>query len=199
MRKMNWYMISTISGKENVVVEALANRIIAEQVDGDFDPEATENGPFKIFQKPVLTPKELEKKREGKDYKIKWVNMYPGYIFIKMDMTDRAWFVIRNTQYVTGLIGSSGKGAKPTPVTEREIRKSLQREKMALEEFNQGKYFVTFKVGDVVEIIEGPYTGERGIVQKISDNSLNAVIEIESFGKKVPVSISCSSLQVDEL
>ncbi|TNK96741.1 transcription termination/antitermination protein NusG, partial [Mycoplasmopsis pullorum] len=155
MKKFNWYMVSTISGKESFVVESLKNRIFAEKVEEDFDLNGTEEGPFKIFQKPVLTPKEAEKRKLGDSYKIKWVNMYPGYIFIKMHMSDQAWFVVRNTQYVTGLVGSSGKGAKPTPVTEREIKKSWKKEEEALQDFRSGKSLNPFKVGDVVEVVEG--------------------------------------------
>lgn len=189
MIKFNWYMISTVTGKEDKVIESLKNRIIAEEVSESFDHTANENGPFKIFKKPVLTPKEAEKKQKGEPFKIKWVNMYPGYIFIKMDMTDKAWFVIRNTQYVTGLIGSSGKGAKPTPVPQREISKSLSQEEKSLNDFNTGKYLVVFKEGELVEVIDGPFQGEAGPIVAIDHVQQTAIIELESFGKKVPVTI----------
>ncbi|MEE3928593.1 transcription termination/antitermination protein NusG [Mycoplasmopsis ciconiae] len=200
MKKFNWYMISTISGKENVVLESLRNRIVAEQVEEDFDTNAVEEtGAFKIFMKPTLTPKEAEKKRRGETYKIKYVNMYPGYVFIKMDMTDKAWFVIRNTQYVTGLIGSSGRGAKPTPVTNREIKKSLIKEKEALEAFMSGKYLVDYKAGDLVEVIDGVYQGEKGIIIDVDkQNYKNVTIEIESFGKKVPLTLDIKMIKSSE-
>ncbi|ADE19441.1 transcription termination/antitermination protein NusG [Mycoplasma crocodyli] len=198
MYKFNWYMVSTVSGKEDRVVEALKNRIIAEEVSHSFDSTATENGAFKIFKKPVLTPKEAEKKLKGEEYKIKWANMYPGYIFIKMDMTDEAWFVIRNTQFVTGLIGSSGKGAKPTPVPEKEIRKSLIQEDKALEDYKTGKYLVEFKADEIVEVIDGPYQGEKGPILSIDHNKQTAIIELESFGKKVPVELEYKLLKSDK-
>ncbi|APJ38445.1 transcription termination/antitermination protein NusG [Mycoplasmopsis pullorum] len=195
MKKFNWYMVSTISGKESFVVESLKNRIFAEKVEEDFDLNGTEEGPFKIFQKPILTAKEAEKRKLGDSYKIKWVNMYPGYIFIKMHMSDQAWFVVRNTQYVTGLVGSSGKGAKPTPVTEREIKKSWKKEEEALQDFRSGKSLNPFKVGDVVEVVEGSsFVGERGILISIDEKENTGTIEIESFGKKVPVTIKMSYL-----
>ncbi|EFF41674.1 transcription termination/antitermination protein NusG [Mycoplasmopsis alligatoris] len=197
MERFYWYMVSTVSGKEDKVVEALRNRIIAEQVNHSFDSTATDAGAFKVFRKPVLSPKEAEKKQKGEDYKVKWVNMYPGYIFIKMDMTDEAWFVIRNTQYVTGLIGSSGKGAKPTPVQNKEIKKSLIQEQKALDDFESGKYLVTFKDGEIVEVIDGPYQGEKGPISQIDHDKQTAVVMIESFGKQVSVEIEYKYLKSD--
>ncbi|QGZ97934.1 transcription termination/antitermination protein NusG [Mycoplasma sp. NEAQ87857] len=187
-------MISTIRGKEDHVIESLNNRIVAEQVEGSFDLEFSENGPFRIFKKPTLTAKEIDKKREGMPYKIKWINIYPGYIFAKMDMTDKAWFVIRNTQYVTGLVGSSGKGAKPTPVSNLEIRKMEKAEKEAIELFNSGKNLSSLKVGDLVEIVAGPYKGEIGPITSINLEYNTAVVSLETFGKKTPVEIDIDSL-----
>ncbi|MGP1451744.1 MAG: transcription termination/antitermination protein NusG [Metamycoplasmataceae bacterium] len=191
MEKFAWYMISTVSGKEDLVIESLKNRIIAELVEECFDMTATkENGAFKIFKKPTLTSRELVKKQNGEDYKIKWVNMYGGYIFIKMLMTDDAWFVIRNTQYVTGLIGSSGKGAKPTPVSQKEINKMFDAEKRAMEEFKLEKTFSKFKKDDLLEVVEGPFKGEIGKVLECNDVQKTVQIELEIFGKRTPTDLS---------
>ncbi|WP_426460994.1 transcription termination/antitermination protein NusG [Mycoplasma hafezii] len=198
MNNFKWYMISTIRGKEENVVEALNNRIFAEQVEGNFDLEATENGPFRIFKRPTLTPKELDKKIHGDTYKVKWVNLYPGYIFAKMDMTDKAWFVIRNTQYVTGLVGSSGKGAKPTPVSALEIRKMSKAEQEAIDLFNTGKNLLALQVGDLVEVIDGPYKGEIGPIEKLNVEVNEATISIETFGKKTMVELNLDLLKLSE-
>lgn len=184
--KFRWYMISTISGKEDKVVESLRNRIVSEQVADCFDHNACETGAFKIFKKPVLTPKEAEKKALGEPYKVKMSNMYSGYVFVKMDMTDKAWYVVRNTQHVTGLIGSSGKGSKPTPVTLLEIKKSFKKEKQLKEDFEKGIVKDKFSVGEIVEIIDGPFKGTAGRVLECSDAAQKVTVEVEHFGKKVP-------------
>ncbi|WP_036464298.1 transcription termination/antitermination protein NusG [Mycoplasmopsis sturni] len=195
MSNFNWYMVSTISGKEDIVVEALSNRIIAEQVSEQFDNSATENGAFKVFKKPTLTIKELNKKLAGEPYKIKWVNMYPGYIFIKMDMTDKAWFIVRNTQYVTGLVGSSGKGAKPTPVTQREINKSLKKEQEALKTFETDKNYFGLKEGDVVTFVDSAYKGTEGTIKNINAESNIVIVLVETFGKQVEVETIIENLR----
>ncbi|QNM93354.1 transcription termination/antitermination protein NusG [Mycoplasma sp. Pen4] len=199
MTNFKWYMISTVRGKEDQVLEALNNRIIAENVADCFNAEACETGAFKIFKKPTLTAKEIEKKRLGEPYKIKYVNIYPGYIFANMDITDEAWYVVRNTQNVTGIIGSSGKGAKPTPVSLREIKKMIRTEEEALELFNLGKNLLGLKINDLVEIIDGPFKGEIGVIKVLDVEKNEAVVEIESFGKKTPIELSLDVLkQTDE-
>ncbi|MBU4690434.1 transcription termination/antitermination protein NusG [Mycoplasma sp. ES3157-GEN-MYC] len=197
-KKFLWYMISTVSGKEDLVVESLRNRIISEQVDDCFNNEATEDGAFKIFKKPSLTAKEAEKKLNGEPYTVKMINMYSGYIFINMYMSDKAWFVIRNTQYVTGLIGSSGKGAKPTPVTSREIRKCFKSEEKMLKDFYEGKLETKFSVGEIVEIIDGPFKGQSGKVIEASDSKKMVSVEVEYFGRNVPTDFDYDVIKSQE-
>ncbi|MBT1408032.1 transcription termination/antitermination protein NusG [Mycoplasma bovis] len=198
MQRFMWYMISTVSGKEDKVVESLKNRIVSEQVEDCFNQNATEEGAFKIFKKPVLTAKEAEKKALGEPYKVKMSNMYGGYIFINMDMTDKAWFVVRNTQYVTGLIDSAGKGTKPTPVTKKEIDLAFEKEKQLIEDFNSGKNIDKFTVGEIVEIIEGPFKGTIGKVLEANESIHKVTVEVEHFGKKVPTDFDYSVVESKE-
>lgn len=185
--KMEWYMVSTVSKKEENVIENLKNKISAEGMGHLFED-------FKIFQQPIITSAELLKKSKGKDYKIKMENMYKGYIFVKVVMTDEAWFLIRNTENVTGLVGSSGKGTKPTPISERQIKKSKDMEKLKNKEFKDLEYKNPFEIGVVVQIVQGSFTGEKGkIIETDMENQL-AIVEIESFGRKVPTEFSYKAL-----
>lgn len=195
MNNFKWYMISTVRGKEEQVIEALNNRIIAENVAESFNQYATQDGAFKIFKKPILTAKELEKRRLGQEYKVKYTNLYPGYIFANMDMTDEAWYVVRNTQNVTGIIGSSGKGAKPTPVSSREIRKMEKAAEDSTHLFNLGKNLQGLKINDLVVVLDGPFKGEIGPIKSLNLDSNIATIQIESFGKRTSVELSIDSLE----
>lgn len=186
MNKFRWYMISTVSGKEDKVIESLRNRIVSEQVEQFFDETACDTGAFKVFRKPTLTAKEAEKKRLGEPYKVKYVNIYSGYIFIKMEMDDYAWYVIRNTQYVTGLIGSSGKGSKPTPVSDAQISAAFKKEEDLQHEFEAGITKNKFEIGEIVQIIDGPFKGSEGKVTEFNNNSQRVTVEVEYFGKMVP-------------
>lgn len=186
---LNWYMISTVSGKEDKVKESLENRINSFELRNSF-------ADIKIFKSPYLSPRDLEKKRAGEKYNIKMSNIYKGYIFIKMEMTDEAWFMVRNTQYVTGLVGSSGKGAKPTPISESSIQKMVDNEIKLAEEFELNKDKMGFNKGQFVEIIDGPFKGEQGIILENDDVHRFAVIELEIFGKKTPTQLEHSVLKL---
>lgn len=85
-------MITTISGKEEKVIESLRNRVVSEGMEDLFDLEVKENGQdgFRAMMIPTLSDKELEKKNNGESFKIKNKNLFPGYIFIKMTMTNEA-------------------------------------------------------------------------------------------------------------
>ncbi|ATO30891.1 transcription termination/antitermination protein NusG [Mycoplasmopsis bovirhinis] len=187
---IKWYMISTMRGKEEQVIESLNNRIEAENLLYDFDLNANNGSAFKLFQKPTLTRREWQKKEDGEPYKIKKVNLYPGYIFAKMHMSDEAWYLIRNTQYVTGLIGSSGKGAKPTPVSILEIKKMFEQEKEFWRAFEAGENVFGFTKGDLVEIIDGLYIGKEGEILSINSNENTVTLKTEGYGKEIEVTLS---------
>ncbi|WGI36873.1 transcription termination/antitermination protein NusG [Mesomycoplasma lagogenitalium] len=191
MEKENfkWYMVSTVSGKEDKVIESLNNVVKSELLDDLFEE-------IKIFEAPHLSQKEIEKKIKGEPFKVKKENLYKGYIFVKVLMADDVWFKIRNTQYVTGIIGSSGKGAKPTPVSERQIKKMFEAEKKVWEKFNLGIIDSPFKPNVMVKILEGSFAGEIGRVIETDDRLGESWVEIEAFGKKVPTSFSHSVLEL---
>ncbi|WP_269088665.1 transcription termination/antitermination protein NusG, partial [Streptococcus suis] len=86
-------------------------------------------------------------------------NRFPGYVLVEMVMTDEAWFVVRNTPNVTGFVGSHGNRSKPTPLLEEEIRQILVSMGQTVQEFD-----IDVKVGDVVRIIEGAFSGYEGKV-----------------------------------
>ena len=194
MDNKKWYMITTISGKEEKVIESLKNRVVSEQIAEDFEPE----GGFKAMMVPHLSQKELEKKLAGEDYKIKNKNLFPGYIFIKMNMTNEAWFIVRNTQYVTGLVGSSGQRAKPTPVSNLEIRKMEKQVAKITEDFEAGKIKSQFTPGTVVEVIDGPTKGQVGPIVENNDERQVAVVELILFERKTPTEIEYVNLKIKE-
>ena len=105
-----WYVVNTYSGHENKVKEKLEMRASTMGLE-DY-----------IFRVVVPEQTEIEYNKDGKKVE-KVKKMFPGYILVEMIMTDEAWFIVRNTPGVTGFIGSSGKGAKPFPLTSAEVDK----------------------------------------------------------------------------
>ncbi|PWC08701.1 transcription termination/antitermination protein NusG [Mycoplasmopsis arginini] len=184
-----WYMISTVSGKEDNVIEALKNKISSKKMEDFFKD-------IRIFKMPHLSNKELEKKSRGEEYIVKYVNIYKGYIFLNMIMTDESWYLVRNTQYVTGLIGSSGKGAKPTPISESTFEKMIEKERILTEKFAAGDIETAFKEGIMVKIKSGIYKDEVGEIIRNDDIEQKAFVNIEQFGRKVPTEFSHQDLEI---
>lgn len=190
-----WYMITTISGKEEKVIESLKNRVVSEGMENDFEVTSDVEG-FKAMMVPFISQKELEKKLAGEDYKIKSRNLFPGYIFIKMNMTNDAWFLVRNTQYVTGLVGSSGQRAKPTPVSNLEIRKMEKQAKKIIEEFDVEKISTPFKEGLIVEVIDGPTKGQVGKILEVDHARKVVIVELILFERKTPTELKFDNLKL---
>ena len=188
-KEFKWYMVSTVSGKEENVIEALKNKIATQNMDNLFRD-------IRIFLMPHLSNKELEKKTKGEEYTIKYVNIYKGYIFINMVMTDEAWYIVRNTQYVTGLIGSSGKGAKPTPISKKDFNSMVEKEKTLHEKFAEGDIETAFKEGVIVKVINGIFKDEIGEIIKNNDITQKAFVNIEQFGRKSPTEFDYKDLEI---
>ena len=105
-------------------------------------------------------------------------------------MTDEAWYVVRNTPGVTGFIGSSGKGAKPFPVSQEEIDSVLRRlgrQDMSVQ--------VDFEVGDTVEILNGVFKNSEGTVEKMDDDKKEATVLLILFGRETPTDIPYMDLK----
>ena len=132
----------------------------------------------------VIVPETTEVEVKDGQKKEKKKKMFPGYVLVEMIMSDEAWYIVRNTPGVTGFIGSSGKGAKPTPLLPSEIDKILAG--MGMSRVNIESELA---VGDKVSIIDGPFKGMMGKVDSIDleNNRLNVLIDL--FGQETPVEV----------
>ena len=135
-----------------------------------------------IYRVVIPETTEVEVKDGVKKEKTK--KMFPGYILVEMVMSDEAWYIVRNTPGVTGFIGSSGKGAKPTPLLPQEIDRILVN--MGMSRVNVED---DLKVGDSVSIVDGPFKGMMGRVDNIDteNNRLNIIIDL--FGQETSVDV----------
>ena len=120
-----------------------------------------------LYRIVVAEEPEIEIKGDKKVEKMH--NLFPGYVFVEMKMTDEAWYVVRNTPGVTGFIGSSGGGAKPFPVAPDEMESILKRMGQS-----DKKIVVDFKIGDTVKILTGPFVGMEGRVSTMNDQTQTA-------------------------
>ncbi len=172
-----WYVVNTYAGHENRVKENLERRV---------ETMGIEDNLFRIL---VAEEEEIVIKNGKQQKKMK--NLFPGYLFVEMIMTDDAWYVVRNTPGVTGFIGSSGGGAKPFPVSPEEIESILRRMGMS-----ETKLVVEFTVKDHVRITEGPFKGMDGLVESMNDDAQTAIVLIVLFGRETPTEVSYNDLEL---
>ncbi len=165
-----WYVVNTYSGHESKVKEKLEAR--------------TESMGMQDYIFRVIVPETTEVEVKDGQKKEKKKKMFPGYVLVEMIMSDEAWYIVRNTPGVTGFIGSSGKGAKPTPLLPSEIDKILAG--MGMSRVNIESEMA---IGDKVSIIDGPFKGMMGKVDSIDleNNRLNVLIDL--FGQETPVEV----------
>ncbi|MBR3203961.1 MAG: transcription termination/antitermination factor NusG [Solobacterium sp.] len=171
-----WYVVNTYSGHENRVKENLEKRVESMGIQDYL---------FRILvaEEPVIDVKNNKQVE-------KMQNMFPGYVFVEMIMTDDAWYVVRNTPGVTGFIGSSGGGAKPFPVSPVEMESILRRMGQS-----EKKVIVDFAVGDTVRILTGPFSGMEGRVASMNDQTQVASVLTMLFGRETPTDINYNDLQ----
>lgn len=171
-----WFVVNTYAGHENRVKENLEKRMETMGIQDC------------LFRIVVAEEVEIEIKN-GKQVE-KMHNLFPGYLFVEMIMTDDAWYVVRNTPGVTGFIGSSGGGAKPFPVSQDEIDAILRRLGQA-----EAKVNVDFTVGDTVKILTGPFSGMEGKISAMNDQTQIASVLTMLFGRETPTDISYNDLE----
>lgn len=171
-----WYVVNTYAGHENRVKENLERRMETMGLQ-DY-----------LFRVIVAEEKEIEYKNGKEVEKVK--NLFSGYVFVEMIMTDEAWYIVRNTPGVTGFIGSSGGGAKPFPVAEDEMESILRRLGMSERRVN-----VDFTIGDRVKILAGAFDGVEGTVEELDNETQTAVVLTILFGRETPTEISYSDLE----
>ena len=170
-----WYVVNTYSGHENKVKEKLLMRANTMGME-DY-----------IFRVVVPEQKEIEIKDGVQKEKVK--KMFPGYILVEMVMTDEAWFIVRNTPGVTGFIGSSGKGAKPFPLTPQEVDRILGSMGMSRLEIGN-----ELEEGTSIKVINGPFANMFGKVKSIDMSTQTVEVVIDLFGQETVVELGLTDI-----
>lgn len=168
-----WYVVNTYSGHENKVKEKLEMRASSMGME-DY-----------IYRVVVPEQKEIDEKGKEKSKK-----MFPGYILVEMVMNDEAWFIVRNTPGVTGFIGSSGKGAKPFPLTAMEVDKILGSMGMSRLEIGN-----SLNVDDMVKVIAGPFANMYGKVKTLDMESQKIEVLLDLFGQETSVELGLNEIE----
>ena len=172
----NWYVVHTYSGYENKVKANLEKRVESMGMQD------------KIFR--VIVPEEEETDiKNGKKKTVKR-KVFPGYVLVEIIMTDDSWYVVRNTPGVTGFVGSSGAGSKPTPLLPEEINSILKH----LGE-NERPIDIDFEIGETVKVNEGPFANFTGSVEEIDKDKAKVKVLVNMFGRDTPVELEFTQVE----
>lgn len=164
-----WYVVHTYSGYENKVKTDLEKTIKNRELEEYF---------FDII---VPMEEQIEIKEGQRKTNLKKV--FPGYVLVKMIVTEKTWYIVRNTRGVTGFVGS---GTDPIPLTDDEIRKMG---------FEQIEVNVDYSVNDTVRIMDGPLTDFTGIVTEINKEKHKVKVLVSMFGRETPVELEFAQVQ----
>jgi transcriptional antiterminator NusG len=163
--KQNWYIINSYAGHEKKVANQILQRVKANALEA----EVTE----------VIVPTQNKiVVAEGKKRTVE-EKIFPGYVLVKMEMNDRTWHIIRNTEGVTGFVGTE---RKPTPLSPDEV-KSI----MAYMKVKQPSYQATFAVNDAVKVMDGPFKDFIGSISEINEDKGQVKVLLSVFGRETPV------------
>ncbi len=170
MEEKLWYVVNAYSGHEEKVKNYLESRRESMGMEHN------------IFRVIIPERTEVEIKDGVKKEKVR--KLFPGYVLIEMIMSDDAWYVVRNTPGVTGFIGSSGKGAKPIPLSPEEVRKFISEGDVLAKPID-----TNVVEGDKVHIIDGPFNGMYGHIETMDKENEKLTVLIDLFGQETPVEV----------
>ena len=170
-----WYVIHTYSGYENKVASSI-EKVVENRGMDDLITDVTI---------PVETVREV---KDGKAREIER-KLFPGYVLVKMILTDESWYLVRNTRGCTGFVSPNSN--KPLPLTDEEAAQwGAEQHSEVIE--------VSYKVGDSVRVCDGPLSGFVGIVDEIEQQQNRVHVIVSMFGRETPVELELNQVEVVE-
>jgi transcription termination/antitermination protein NusG len=171
----NWYVVHVYSGFEKKIAQQITE-------------QAAQKGLAEQFE-AVLVPSEnvVEVKRGRKmntEHKF-----FPGYVLVKMDLTDDAWHLVKNTPKVTGFLGSK---TKPSPISEAEAERIL---KQSQEGVDRPRPAVLYEIGEQVRVADGPFTSFNGTIEEVDEEKGRVKVSVSIFGRSTPVELEYSQVE----
>lgn len=172
---MRWYVLHVYSNFEKKVAESIRE-------------QAEQKGLLDHFEQIVVPTEEVVEIRRGQKVNTER-KFFPGYVLLKMELSDRAWHLVKNTPKVTGFLGS---GNKPIPISETEAMRIMQQVQEGVE---RPKPSIIFEVGETVRVADGPFTSFNGVVEEVDEERSRLKVAVSIFGRATPVELEYTQVE----
>ena len=170
-----WYIVHAYSNFEKKVAESIREQARIQGLEG-------------VFSEILVPTEDVVEIRRGKKVNAER-KFFPGYVLVKMEMTDEAYHLIKNTPKVTGFLGS---GNKPIPVTEKEVQRIIGAVEEGVE---RPKPTIRFDIGETVRVIDGPFASFNGSVEQVDEDRARLKVTVSIFGRATPVELEYAQVE----
>jgi len=170
-----WYIVHSYSNFEKKVAEAIIE-------------QATAAGMEDLFEQVLVPTEEVVEMRRGRKVNSER-KFFPGYVLVKMEMTDQAYHLIKNTPKVTGFLGTENK---PVPISENEANQILHQIQEGIE---RPKPSITFEIGEEVRVSDGPFASFNGLVEDVDEERARLKVAVSIFGRATPVELEYAQVE----
>jgi len=170
-----WYVVHVYSGFERKVAQSIREQAALNEMDD-------------LIEEVLVPTEEVVELRKGAKVSAER-KFFPGYVLVKMNLTDETWHLVKNTLKVTGFLGAKGV---PSPLSEDEVGRILHQVKEGVE---RPKPSVTFEIGEEVRVSDGPFTSFSGQVEEVDEEKARIKVTVSIFGRATPVELEYSQVE----
>lgn len=172
---LQWYVVHVYSGFEKKVAQSI-------------EEQAKQAGMTDAMERVLVPIEEVVEIRRGSKVKAER-KFFPGYVLVKMEMTDETWHLVKNTPKVTGFLGGRGR---PTPISEAEADRIMRQVQEGIE---RPKPAITFEIGEQVRVCDGPFNSFNGFVEDVDEERARVKVAVSIFGRATPVELEYSQVE----
>ncbi|MBZ0325464.1 MAG: transcription termination/antitermination protein NusG [Alphaproteobacteria bacterium] len=170
-----WYVVNVHSGFEKKVASSIREQAERKEMAA-------------LFEEVLVPTEEVVRMRRGTKVSAER-KFFPGYVLIKMEMTDESWQLVKNTPKVTGFLGTGGR---PTPIRQAEAERLMRQ---VVEGVDRPAPMITFEVGEQVRVCDGPFTSFNGTVEEVDEERARLKVGVSIFGRATPVELEYSQVE----